>query len=422
MVARNFLEIDANIMYPRVDMAGNLTGITGMEFPLLNYLIFLIAKVFGYQHWYGRLVVLVVSSIGTWYFYRLIKEQFDQKTAFIAGFLLLFSLWFAYSRKIMPDTFATSLLLIGIYYGFSYLKNTKITHLFLYFVFGLLGLLAKLPVVFMMVYFIFPLLDGKLLTKPKIYFCLVSIAVFVPVLWWYFVWTPYLTSHYGFWHFFMGKDILTGIQETWQGIDIVLERLFYTPLGIAGVLLLPISLAYFIYKKEYKPFVIYVIGLLTFIVLVVFKAGWTFYHHNYYILVFVPVFIVPIAVYIQKIPCYLGLIILLAASVEGVARQYHEFFIKDNHLQLLQLEKDLSPFFTQKDRIAINSELYPTPLYFAHIKGITIKNSDVKSRYLTENKFAGIVILKEVFGTDTTLSYPLLFENKAYKIYRIETK
>ncbi len=41
MVARNFLEIDANILYPRVDMAGDKSGITGTEFPLLNYIIYL---------------------------------------------------------------------------------------------------------------------------------------------------------------------------------------------------------------------------------------------------------------------------------------------------------------------------------------------------------------------------------------------
>ena len=122
MVARNFLEIDSNILFPRVDMPGKLTGITGMEFPLLNYIIFIFAKIFGYQHWYGRLIVLIVSSFGTWYFYLLIKSIFDEKMAFIGGFLLLFSLWFAYSRKIMPDTFASSLGLISVYYGFVFFK------------------------------------------------------------------------------------------------------------------------------------------------------------------------------------------------------------------------------------------------------------------------------------------------------------
>ncbi len=63
MPARNFLEVDANIFYPRIDIAGEKTGITGMEFPLLNYIIFLQAKIFGYAHWYGRLINLIVSSV-----------------------------------------------------------------------------------------------------------------------------------------------------------------------------------------------------------------------------------------------------------------------------------------------------------------------------------------------------------------------
>ena len=56
MVARNFLEIDNNIFYPRIDIAGEKTGITGMEFPILNYLIYLVSEVFGYEHWYGCLL------------------------------------------------------------------------------------------------------------------------------------------------------------------------------------------------------------------------------------------------------------------------------------------------------------------------------------------------------------------------------
>ena len=79
MVARNFLEIDPNIFYPRVDMAGELSGITGMEFPLLNYLIYLVSLIFGYEHWYGRLINLIVSSVGIWCFYDLLKHALKKQ-------------------------------------------------------------------------------------------------------------------------------------------------------------------------------------------------------------------------------------------------------------------------------------------------------------------------------------------------------
>src|ERR1017187_10683118 len=82
MVSRNFYEIDANIFYPRVDMAGEKTGITGTEFPLFNYLIYLVAKVFGLADWYGRLINLIISSLGIYWFYRILVTYFNKKLAF----------------------------------------------------------------------------------------------------------------------------------------------------------------------------------------------------------------------------------------------------------------------------------------------------------------------------------------------------
>ena len=126
MVARNFLEVDNSILYPRIDIAGEKPGITGMEFPVLNYLIYLMSLVFGYAHWYGRLINLIVSSIGIFYFYKIIRKYFTSKIAFYSAFLLLLSVWYTYSRKIMPDTFSMSLLIIGYYHGTNYLQRGKI--------------------------------------------------------------------------------------------------------------------------------------------------------------------------------------------------------------------------------------------------------------------------------------------------------
>ena len=120
MVSRNFYEIDNNIFYPRIDIAGDKTGITGMEFPLLNYLIYLTSLVFGYQHWYGRLINLIVSSFGLWFFYKLTKRKFSKQISFYSTIILAVSIFFAYSRKIMPDTFAMSLIITSIYCGICY--------------------------------------------------------------------------------------------------------------------------------------------------------------------------------------------------------------------------------------------------------------------------------------------------------------
>ena len=38
MVARNYLEVDANILLPRIDENQGESGIIGLEFPSLNYI------------------------------------------------------------------------------------------------------------------------------------------------------------------------------------------------------------------------------------------------------------------------------------------------------------------------------------------------------------------------------------------------
>ncbi|MFN5294532.1 MAG: hypothetical protein ACK5BL_03310, partial [Flavobacteriales bacterium] len=58
MVARNFHQLDANILYPTIDETGENRGVVGMEFPAIPYAIHLVSIPFGYDHWYGRLIVL----------------------------------------------------------------------------------------------------------------------------------------------------------------------------------------------------------------------------------------------------------------------------------------------------------------------------------------------------------------------------
>lgn len=67
-VARNFYEESANILLPRVDERGNTNGITGMEFPLYQYLLFLIYKIFGVKDFLGRWLSLLFSIIAIIFF------------------------------------------------------------------------------------------------------------------------------------------------------------------------------------------------------------------------------------------------------------------------------------------------------------------------------------------------------------------
>lgn len=89
MIARNFYESGLDFFHPRIDMAGEKTGIIGSEFPFFNFIIYLFSVVFEYAHWYGRLINLVVSSLGIWCFYLLINKLINRMVAFNATIILL---------------------------------------------------------------------------------------------------------------------------------------------------------------------------------------------------------------------------------------------------------------------------------------------------------------------------------------------
>jgi hypothetical protein len=58
-----------------------MRGVVGMEFPAIPYAIHLVSIPFGYDHWYGRLIVLIIVSMGSWYFFLLLRPFIAEKTA-----------------------------------------------------------------------------------------------------------------------------------------------------------------------------------------------------------------------------------------------------------------------------------------------------------------------------------------------------
>ncbi|GAB4290601.1 MAG: hypothetical protein Kow0068_16030 [Marinilabiliales bacterium] len=422
MVARNFYEKDANIFLPRIDIAGEKTGITGMEFPLFNYLIYLVSLVFGYDHWYGRLINLIFSSIGIFYYYKIIKKYFCEKLAFYSSFILIFSLWFAFSRKIMPDTFSFSLSLIGLYYGSNYLETKKIIHLFYYFIFILTGFLSKIPSAYILIFFIPLFIDKHIAIKEKIVLTITTVIALVPVFTWYFYYVPYLVIKYDFWHFFMGKDISTGIKEILQNMPDALKRFYENALKFIGFVLFIIGLIYAIKNKNQKIITVFVLGFIGFGIIIL-KSGFNFTHHDYYILPFVPVMALVAAYTLTLIKQkQIILIFLIAIMIECIGNYQHEFRLNTN-LDLLSLENDLDKISKPSDLILINSGPYPTPMYFAHRKGWVENNEKITDTvYINSLKAKGlkyIVVLKRCFNKEVVLNYPVIFQNEKYCFYKI---
>ena len=424
MAARNFLEVDNNILYPRIDIGGEKTGITGMEFPLFNYFIYLVSFIFGYEHWFGRLINVVISSFGAWYFFKLIGRYFTQKTAFNATVILLFSIWLSYSRKIMPDTFAVSLVIMGMYFSSNYLEKNKFWHLLLGSIFIGLGVLSKLPAGVVLTPFVIFLFakNYTLISKSALSF-FTGLAI-VPSIVWYFYWVPFLNKEYGFWHFFMGKSISQGFQEFIAELPQFLEKFYGTTLFYVGFIVCLVGIYFAVKSKEKR--LLWVLGISFIAILsIMFKSGQTFAHHTYYMIPFIPAMALAAGYGIANIPIkIISVALLIGIIAEGTINQSVDFKIYEKYAAIIKLESDLNHFSNKKDLIAINSGVVPTPMYFAHRKGWVLKNKDIQNKKNIEAlelkglKF--IIVLKRAFGTEITLPYSKIINNENYTIYSLK--
>ncbi|MEQ9188260.1 MAG: glycosyltransferase family 39 protein [Cryomorphaceae bacterium] len=416
MVARNFYEVDANIFYPRLDMPGDLPGITGMEFPFLNYLMYLVSIPFGYEHWYGRLINLVVSMIGVWCFYRYAARIFSKKMAFYSAFILLFSIYYYYSRKIMTDTFSVSLVLIGMTMWLDYFDHRKWFSFGFGFLFIALGVLGKLPVVVVLSLLWPVFLEAK--NRDRWLMATSVILVGVIAGCWYFQWVPYLQEQFELDRYFMGASFTETIRFIMEHKARVASVFYHRALGWTGFAVFVAGLM-FVRNMERKVHLIVGSGVLL-ILLVLLKSGDRFMDHPYYVIPFVPIMAMVAGFAVAKMRPWLMVLTLSAIGVEGVLSRWDDQFIKKGK-SLVDLSDRLAPYVDKDETIVVNSEEIPVPIYFAHRRGWVAWNGSLADeRYREELSLRGcdfIVILKERFGKEIRLDLPLIYEDESFILY-----
>jgi len=425
MIARNFYERDANIFYPTVDVAGEKSGIVGCEFPLLNYLIYLMSLIFGYEHWYGRLIVLIFSSIGVLFFYKLILKFFGESPAFNASIVLLVSLWFSYSRKNIPDALAVSLCLASLYFAFQYFEKGKVWHIVLFFTLGILGCLAKVSAATILTVLLLPVLDSKNSIHKKIFLCIFSAIILMAVFWWYFVWVPFLNETYGFGdHFFMGYSFSEGAKDLLSRWPIVLKRFYDTPLKYTGFAAFLTALYLVIRKKDWLHVAVFLLPFLSFLVILI-KTGSSISGDTYYVITVIPsmAFITGYGLaQLNRKKIVYGILIIV--GIEGIADQIYDFRIRQPFRSLENLEAIMDGVSARNDLIAVNAEAHnPTAMYFTHRRGWTAPNDLLSNvNYLNDIMNKGckyVVVVKKLYG-DLDLAYPIVHDSEYFKIYKVK--
>ena len=421
MISRNLYETDNNPFYPTVDNGGrHESGIIASEFPVFNYCVYLVSLLFGYSHWYGRLINLILSTIAAWYFYKLLKEYFAESVAFNATFLLTISIWFGFSRKSMPDTFSMSLMLMAIYHAFLFIKKNDGWRLAAYGILASLAVLAKLPAIFAFSILVLPIFSKTNIWLPKLSLVVTSLAVLSIGYWWYFVWDEYLFRTWWY-QLFFPRTLKEGLQESMPFWNKALEQFYFTAFQsfIAFATFL-YGLYHCIKNKINLPLIILGVTFPVFIAFIL-KTGNVFALHNYYIIPFVPVMALIGGIGLSNIPSKIYPWLLALISIESIANQQNDFFIKDSEKFKLTLNTEINKVVPKAEKIAMAGNTGPQYIYFAHRKGWGLSKEQTLDtsymNFLIKKNYKYLVVIKREFSE--LPQYQLLSENKDILIYKL---
>lgn len=424
MVARNYYEGNTDFLHPMIDDIGvgesASSGVIGMEFPALNYAMAAVSCIFGYDHWYGRLLVLMLSSVGLYYFYLLIRRYAGgEKVALISVAVLGVSVWFAFSRKTMPDTVCISLAIAALYHVLRYRDEGRLQHLFFYLVLASLAVLIKIAAVCILsVVPLVALSTWSLKWQRSVSAIVFSAIPLVLMVWWYFSWNPHLAAESGIWYN-LGESASDAMRVFSAHSGEVAKNFYFSTL-MSYVALPFLAIGLFVLIRNPQTGLKYAAAIVFMVFLFyAFRSGRHFALQHYYMIPLAPLMSFVVALGIARIPWrFAALTITLAISAESIANQQHDFRIHDRNLYKLKLEGILDRYIPRDAYIVINGEGNPQELYFSHRKGWVCTSDQLSNPvYLSRvrNSGAAFVVVNR-HRTDTEVEGKELYRDDDYKI------
>lgn len=421
MISKNFYEVDSNIFYPRTNIGGSTEGIMATEFPVFNYTLSILYRIFGFQDWYGRLLNWTVCCISLYFFYLTIKKIFNEQAAFFGTLAYIGSVTFIYARKSMPDSFSISLVIIGTYFLLKYLEKSNWKIFLAGFILVTLGILSKIPALCYLSIIVVPLLNKEidLRNKYKVIGALSISGILLIV--WYFLWMPYLLETYKnqlIWPVSLSEGFQIFIQEINQVHQQFKNSFYYYPLLSLSLTGIGIALI------KLHPSIKLAIGIYTVLFfLYVFKTGIVFSGHEYYIIPYTPLMAAGIGYLFSQtqIKTIVLLPFFLLLMAPAYYRNQQQTFVNKEKKYLLELGALVEKHIPEDSKILVNgTNLNPVLMYFTGRRGWTVNNDVLlKDGWIQDYKEEGmqyIVVDKHGFGD--LLPYEVIGQNEHFIIYK----
>lgn len=148
-IARNFLNHEFNILRPQFNYDGPLPNYVQLEFQITTFVIAMLYRIFGHHYYLARIVPAIFFMVSVYYLFRLIREIYGVKAAWIIIIIygtLPINLYF--SRAIMPESAALCFFNGAFFYFYKWYIEDKKLYLFISSILTALAISQKTPAVF----------------------------------------------------------------------------------------------------------------------------------------------------------------------------------------------------------------------------------------------------------------------------------
>ncbi len=418
--AQNYYNKDIGFFEPQINyLAGDGTGKTVSDCPLIYYSVAQLWKVFGYHEFIYRLLVLLLCFVGLLSLMKtiegILKDSFS--AIFISLLMYTSTILVYYSNNFLMNVPSFSFALLGVYFFYRFYCSNKLPFLYISMFMYLIGGLLKIPALtsFMVVLglFVIEMLgwvrlkgDNRLFTKPlKSFIPFVIVGLFI------YTWYNYA---YKYNQAYNGGVFLIGILPVWELpidritsiISHVWDALFesyHSPVVqyLAALMLIGI----FIFHKKQNR-VLFLSTLFLFLGFVLFILLWfdVFDNHGYYLinqLIFMIFIFITFFYFLQKrfkkfyrgIYFRFAIVILLVANVVFCAKNINERYFgsyNEDYITNMSALETISPFLdslgiSQDEKVLfMNDESFNISLYLMNRRGYTAEKKFTSKEHVIE--------------------------------------
>jgi len=218
-VARNLAFESADPLHPRIDMRGDRSGITGMEFPLYQLAVAAGMRLAGDRDAVGRIISLVAATLAWLSLAALLERRFAVGRTSAHAAIALSPLLFLYAAKVMPETTALALACVAVERTDAWLTSRRGRDLALGAAGLALAALTRPYLVFAGVPLLLAWVDRLRrdpLGRPRPLgwdAALAGALAALPFLMWYSAWCPHLVRTHGIDYFFTGRPLTHNLRE-----------------------------------------------------------------------------------------------------------------------------------------------------------------------------------------------------------------